>query len=109
MKEENNIVLSAEKCGVDIENRKIYSGADSERDLTVIPNGFKDEPFYGHFCLVENLAQVLCGSSEPMVKPLETLNTTAIIEAAYLSASEGREVFIKEICVLSSLAAVCSM
>ena len=97
MKEENNIVLSAQKCGVDIENRKVYSGTDTVEDLCVVPNGFKDEPFYGHFCLVENLADVLLNKAQPAVKPSETLNTTAIIEAAYISAKEGREVAIKEI------------
>lgn len=97
LKEENNIVLSAKKCGVDLENSKIYSGADAVEDLIVTPNGFKDEPFYGHFCLVENLADVLLKNAMPMVKPCETLNTTAIIEAAYISASENREVSLKEI------------
>ncbi len=97
IKEENNIILSAQNCGVDLENHKVYSGTENVEDLAVIPNGFKDEPFYGHFCLVENLAQVLLGKAQPMVKPDETLNITAIIEAAYISANQGREVLLKEI------------
>lgn len=97
LKDENNIVLSGKNCGVDIENRKIYSGAEDIKELEVIPNGFKDEPFYGHFCLVKNLAEVLKGDAKPFVTPEETLNTTAIIEAAYKSSELMREVRIEEI------------
>lgn len=97
LKDENNIVLSGEKCGVDMEMRKIYKGEDSITDLQVSPNGFKDEAFFGHFCLVNNLADHLNSRAELAVSPQETINTTAILEAAYLSAEKGREIFIKEI------------
>lgn len=97
LKDENNIVLSGKNCGVNIENKKIYSGAENIKDLDVTQNGFGDEPFYGHFCLAENLAEVLKGNAKPFVKPEETLNTTAIIEAAYKSAELSREVRIEEI------------
>ena len=97
MRDENNITLSGEKCGLDIESKKIYKNESDIEDLEVIPNGFSKEPFFGHFCLVENFAKVLKGESELFVKPEETLNTTAIIEAAYKSAELGREVFVKEI------------
>ena len=94
LKEENNIVLAGTKSGIDIENRKIYTGADTVTDLDVIPNGFSNEPFYGHFCLVKNLADTLNGKDEMFVKPQETLNVTAILEAAYKSAELGVEVKI---------------
>ncbi len=97
LRDENNIVLAGKKCGIDIEKGKIYSGEDTICDTTVTPNGFKDEPFYGHFCLIENFAKALKGEEELFVKPEETLNVTAIIEAAYLSASLGREVNISEV------------
>ena len=97
MKEENNIVLAGENGGVDLENQKIYQGTEDVRELEVVPNGFTDEPFYGHFCLVKNLAEVLRGEADPFVKPEETINTTAILEAAYLSAAENREVMIAEL------------
>lgn len=97
LKEENNIVLTGKKCGVDIENGKIYSGENSICNTTVTPNGFKDEPFFGHFCLIENFANAISGKEELFIKPEETLNVTAIIEAAYLSAELGREVSINEI------------
>ncbi len=96
LKEENNIVLAGKKCGIDIENGKIYSGEKNICDANVTPNGFKDEAFYGHFCLIENFAKAIQGKEELFIKPEETLNVTAIIEAAYLSAELGREVKIEE-------------
>ena len=95
--EENNIVISGEKCGINLEKRKIYFGEDKEENLSIVPNGFKDEPFFGHFCLVENFANVLKGKEEPFIKPEETLNVTAIIEAAYLSAEKQKEILLKEL------------
>lgn len=97
LKNENNIVLAGKKCGIDIENGKIYSGENDIFDTNVTPNGFKDHPFFGHFCLVQNFANALEGNEELFVKPEETLNVTAIIEAAYLSAEIGREVSTSEI------------
>lgn len=97
MKEENNIILSGKNCGIDLENRKIYSGVNDITELKVCDNGFSSEPFYGHFCLVKNLADVLEGAAKPFIKPEETLNTTAILQAAYLSAELSREVKIEEI------------
>lgn len=96
LKEENNIILSGEKCGVDIENKKIYF-ADKSKALTVAPNGFANEPFYGHFCLVKNMADVLLRGATPCIQPAETLQVTAMIEAAYLSAKKGRTVFLNEL------------
>ncbi|MBQ4120269.1 MAG: Gfo/Idh/MocA family oxidoreductase [Clostridia bacterium] len=94
LKEENNIILAGQNCGIDMENANIYLGTDETKDLTVVPNGFNDEAFYGHFCLVKNMADVLKGADEPFVKPEETLNVTAILEAAYKSAEKGTEVKI---------------
>ena len=94
LKDENNIIISGEKCGIDMENRKIYSNAETINDLSVVSNGFKDEPFYGHFCLVKNMADVLKGTDVPFIKPEETLNVTAILEAAYKSNEIGAEVKI---------------
>ena len=97
LREENNIVLAGKECGIDIEQRKIYTGEVEVFDLEVGPSGFAEEPFYGHFCLMKNVAEVLRGEAEVFVKPEETIYTTAILEAAYLSATEQREVFIKEL------------
>ncbi len=95
LKEENNIILSGKKCGVDMENRKIYSGVDTVDELNCEPNGFSYDAFYGHHCLVENFANAINGKAELAVKPEETLNVTAIMEAAYLSAESGEEVILK--------------
>lgn len=92
LREENNIVLAGMKKGVDMEGCRIYSGADTMDELPVLPNGFKDEPFYGHFCLVDNLYECLMGNAEPFVKPEETINASAILEAAYRSAEKGEEI-----------------
>lgn len=97
LREENNIVLAGKECGVDIEQKKIYTGEADVSELEVGPSGFADEPFYGHFCLIKNVAEVLKGNEEPFVKPQETIHTTAILEAAYLSAAEKREVMIEEL------------
>lgn len=97
LQEENNIVLAGKKCGVDIENRKVFKGTDECFDLEVKENGFKDEPFFGHFCLVKNMADVLDGKDVPFVKPEETIQLASILEAAYKSAYENREVLISEI------------
>lgn len=97
LREENNIVLAGKTSGVDMEQRKIYTGEDCVSELEVGPSGFTDEPFYGHFCLIKNVAEVLKGNEEPFVKPQETIYTTAILEAAYLSAAENREVMIEEL------------
>ncbi len=92
LREENNIVLAGKKKGVDMEGRRIYSGSDVVNELAVSPNGFQNEPFYGHFCIVDNLYECLTGNAEPFVKPEETIHTTAIIEAAYQSAERGEEI-----------------
>lgn len=97
LKEENNIILAGEKCGVDLENKKIYRGSSDISELDIEPNAFENEPFYGHYCLVKNMSEVLEKKTEPFVKPLETLNTTAVLEAAYISGKENREVKMEEI------------
>jgi predicted dehydrogenase len=40
--------------------------------------------------------RVVEGKEEPMVRPVETLNVQKIIDAAYRSAAEAREVSIGE-------------
>lgn len=95
LKEENNIIFSGIKSGIDIQNHKIYSGADKTEELEITANGFSNEPFYGHFCLVENMAEVLKGKTQSFIKPEETLNVTAIIEAAYRSAEKDCEVKVE--------------
>lgn len=54
-------------------------------------------PFPGHVGLLKNVAAVLRGEAEPVVRKEETLNITSIIEAFYISAKEHREVLCEEI------------
>lgn len=91
LKEENNIVLAGEHCGIDLAEKTVLHGI-VEEPLAVTPNGFSEEPFFGHFCLVQNMADVLLRGAEPFIKPEETLNVTAILEAAYRSAEQGKEI-----------------
>ena len=95
--EENNIIIAGNKKGVDTENHKVFYGSDNVDELLFEPNGFKTEPFFGHFCIVDNLYKCLAGSEEPFVKPEETINVSAVLEAAYLSASNKREIRITEL------------
>ena len=88
LREENNIVLSGKDCGIDLENQNLYAHGNNPAKFEVAKNGFETEPFFGHFCLVENMADVLLRGKTPFVLPEETLNVTAIIEAAYRSAEQ---------------------
>lgn len=97
LREENNIVLAGLNKGVDTEQKKIYSGAEAVEELKTAHNGFTEDPFYGHFCIIGNMYECLTGKAEPFVKPEETINVSKIIEAAYLSADMGREVKISEL------------
>lgn len=47
--------------------------------------------------LLKNVAAVLRGEAEPVVKKEETLNVTAIIEAFYASAEQKKEINCAEI------------
>ena len=58
---------------------------------------FAGEAFPGHFYLFENAVEHILTGAPLMVKPEETLNVTAIIDAFYRSAAEGREVRASEI------------
>lgn len=60
---------------------------------------FAKEAFPGHFFLFENAVDHLLTGSPLAVLPEETLNVSAIIDAFYLSAAQGREVRAGEIIV----------
>jgi predicted dehydrogenase len=58
---------------------------------------FANEAFPGHSYLFENAVDHILTGSPLAVKPEETLNVAAIIDAFYLSAAEKREVRVEEI------------
>lgn len=97
MAEENTLRLSGTKGGVDTEKGVLYAGKKGETPLAVEPERFPDEAFYGHFYIVENLAAALDGREELMIRPEESINVSAVLEAAYRSAALGREVQMEEI------------
>jgi len=95
--EENTLRLAGTGCGLDTEKGCVYRGEAETLPLATEPNRFPEEPFYGHFYLIENLAEALAGRAPLMVRPEETVQTAAVIEAAYRSAALGREVAMGEI------------
>ena len=58
---------------------------------------FAGEVFPGHFLLAENVMDHIQNGAELMIRPEQTLHVTAVIEAFYRSAEEGREVLVSEI------------
>lgn len=97
LKEANNIILSGEKAGIDTENRIIFEGENGITEYKPEPEKLRDEAFFGHFYVIENFAEVLTLGKEPIIKPEETINVSAILEAAYLSADNNREIFLEEL------------
>ncbi len=71
--------------------------ADIQPRLFPEERRFANEAFPGHFFLFENAVDHILTGSPLIVKPEETLNVAAIIDAFYLSAAEGREVRAEEI------------
>ena len=96
LKDENSISVAGKGLGFNTGTKEIYKGS-TVLPLEVEPNEFGDHPFFGHFYIIRNFARYLNGEEELMVKPEETINTAAIMEAGYISASENRTVMISEL------------
>lgn len=96
LKDENSICVAGEKLGFNTEKREIYRGGETY-PMEVEQCEFDSHPFFGHFQVIGNFARYLHGEEDLIVKPEETIHATAIMEAGYLSASEGRTVFISEL------------
>lgn len=96
-----SLSLAGDKGGISLPGPVLYANVgryQSEIRPQVFPEGpFVQQAFPGHFHLMENLLGYLVLGEELLIKPQETLTTAAIIEAAYLSAREGREVLAREI------------
>lgn len=58
---------------------------------------YADRDFSGHHYLMENAVDHFINGTELAVKPEETLNVSAVIDAFYISAAEHREVRASEI------------
>lgn len=96
LKDENSISVAGEKLGFNTGTKEVYKGSQV-LPLETEPNEFGDHPFFGHFYIIRNFARYLNGEEELMVKPQETINTAAIMEAGYISAAENRTVMIDEL------------
>ena len=94
--DENSISIAGEKMGFNTGKAEIYHHGDVY-PMETEPGKYADHPFFGHFGIIENFAHYLKGEEELFVKPEETINTSAILDAGYISAKEGRTVFIKEL------------
>ena len=95
--EETSIKLVGKQMGADIPSCCLYSGVDTDEKLDTKPNLYESEPFFGHFYITDNLAKVLEGKEELIIKPEETINVASILECFYKSAELGREVLMSEI------------
>ncbi len=95
------LTVLGDRGGLTLPELTVFSGvgghqADSKlRIFNELPNN--DKPFYGHYSLVNNFAKAVLGEESPLVKPEETLNVAAIIDAFYRSAELGREVTAAEL------------
>ncbi len=95
LKDENSISVAGLGCGFNTGAKEVYKGSDV-LPLETEQSEF-DHPFSGHFYIIRNFAKYLLGEEELMVKPEETINTAAIMEAGYISAKEQRTVLISEL------------
>jgi len=88
----NKLTILGEKMGLTVPDFHVYStiGRD-QADITprVFPYGrYDQEPFAGHYYLIENVVDTLLGKTELLVKPEETLNTIAVISLFYRSVAQ---------------------
>ncbi len=95
LKDENSISVAGLGCGFNTGTKEVYKGS-TVLPLETEPSEF-DHPFSGHFYIIRNFAKYLLGEEDLMVKPQETINTAAIMQAGYISAKENRTVLINEL------------
>lgn len=100
---EYSMRFAGTKAGLALPQMELYSTMgryQADVKPRVFPEGaHAGKDFMGHYYLMENIANHVLHGGELMVKPHETLNVMAIIDAFYRSAAEGREVSMKEIIV----------
>jgi len=101
MPNEYHMRLIGTKAGVALPQMELYSTMGRyQADIKprVFPEGqHTGKDFMGHYYLLENAVEHILHGTELMVKPEETLNVMAIIDAFYRSAEERREVRADEI------------
>ena len=99
---EYSMTFAGSRAGIALPKMELYTTMgryQTDVQPRVFPNErrFASEAFPGHFYLFENAVDHILTGSELLVKPEETLTVSAIIDAFYLSAAEGREVRADEV------------
>lgn len=89
------------KAGLALPSMELY-GTMGRYQADIKPRYFSGgkhagKDFMGHYYLMENAANHLLHGSELLIKPEETLNVAAVIDAFYRSCAEHREVRAEEI------------
>ncbi len=92
------ICILGDAMGATLPDLKLYGTENGNLAdfIPIIPalEEYKDFPFPGHCHLIHNAIAHLKNGEPLMVKPEETLQVTAVLEAFYKSCEENREIFI---------------
>ncbi|MCF0228197.1 MAG: Gfo/Idh/MocA family oxidoreductase [Parasporobacterium sp.] len=99
---EFSMKMAGTKAGILLPEMKILGTmgryqADIEPRVFPEEFPFSSEVFPGHFCLTGNVLDHIIDGEELLIRPEQTKHVTAVIEAFYRSAEEGREVMLSEI------------
>lgn len=99
--EEFKMNICGDKGGILVPESRILT-TKGRYQVDIEPRVFDEdpvsqEPFSGHFYLMEDIVRHLTEGTELMIKPEETLNVMKIIDAFYISAAERREVKATEL------------
>lgn len=98
----SSISIVGDKAGLMLPEFKLLSTMDRYQ-VDIDPHRFSEERpyadkiFNGHWRLVENYVNYLLGRAKLIVRPEETLNVSAIVDAFYRSAELHREVRFEEL------------
>ena len=96
-----HVSFAGERAGARLPEMEIYSTLgryQSDVRPKIYRNGrYEGREFSGHYYLIDDFLNFLAGSGPIPVKPEETLNVAAVIEAFYISAHEDREIRAAEI------------
>lgn len=97
--EENSIRIAGDKGGLSLPDLELYTDLGQHQvniKPKILSRSYDSYDFNGHYYLMEHVVNVLDKKEELIIKPKETLNVIACIEAFYLSAKLNREVRFEE-------------
>lgn len=99
---DSSINVVGDRAGLLLPQFKLLSTMDKFQ-VDIVPRRFNEErkyadkTFNGHWYLIENYVNALLGREELIIRPEETLNVSAVIDAFYRSADLHREVRFEEL------------